>query len=79
MTAHLFLRSKLCVAVAGFKVLDPFCDPLWEGGYSTPTLHIIGNTDVVVVESRSRQLVGVSNNKRVEEHVGGECASSLVH
>ena len=41
-------------------------------GYSTPTLHILGKTDIVVVEERSRQLIEVSENPRVEEHDGGD-------
>jgi len=63
--------SQFCVAVSGFKVLDPFCDPFFHKMYITPTLHVIGRTDIVVVEERSRQLVEVSANARVEEHDGG--------
>jgi len=59
------------VAVSGFRVLDPFCDPFYSPRYITPTLHVIGRTDVVVVEERSRQLIEVSETKRVEEHEGG--------
>lgn len=60
------------MAVSGFKLLDPFCDPLFTPNYTTPTLHVIGRTDVVVVEERSRMLIGVSKNGRLEEHDGGE-------
>lgn len=67
---------KFCLAVAGFKLQDPFCDPLWEGGYSTPTLHVVGQTDVVVSEARSRTLAEVSNNFRLEEHLGGHFVPS---
>lgn len=35
-------------------------------------MHVIGKTDVVVVEERSQQLVAVSANARVEEHEGGK-------
>ncbi len=62
---------QFCVAVSGFKVLDPFCNPFYSPRYITPTLHVIGRTDVVVVEERSRQLIEVSATKRVEEHEGG--------
>jgi predicted esterase len=67
---------QFCVAVSGFRVKDPFCDPFFTPGYSTPTLHILGATDVVVVEERSRQLVNVSTNARVEEHDGGHFVPS---
>jgi hypothetical protein len=40
--------------------------------YSTPTLHILGKTDIVVIEERSRQLIEVSENSQVEEHNGGD-------
>jgi hypothetical protein len=63
--------SKFCVAVSGFKLRDPLCEPFFSPPYNTPTLHVLGKTDVVVVEERSRQLVEASAVKRVEEHEGG--------
>jgi len=62
---------KFCVAVSGFRLRDPFCDPLFDGQYSTPTLHVIGRNDIVVHEERSKLLVDASSSKRVEEHDGG--------
>ena len=47
--------------------MEPFFDP----PYTTPTLHVIGKTDIIVVEERSMLLVEVSGNARVEEHEGG--------
>ncbi|KAF9470680.1 FSH1-domain-containing protein [Pholiota conissans] len=67
---------KFCVAISGFKLLDPFCIPFFSPSYSTPTLHVLGKTDVVVVEERSRQLIEVSSNARVEEHEGGHFVPS---
>ncbi|KAF9529808.1 serine hydrolase FSH [Crepidotus variabilis] len=67
---------EFCVAISGFRVLDPFCDPFFTPHYSTPTLHVIGKTDVVVINERSRHLVDVSANKRVEEHEGGHFVPS---
>jgi len=67
---------KFCVSVSGFKVLDPLAAPIFSPFYSTPTLHIIGRTDIVVVEERSRQLLEVSDNKRLEEHDGGHFVPS---
>lgn len=62
---------KFCIAVSGFKLTDPICDPLFSPSYSTPTLHVLGKNDVVVIEERTRKLIDVSSNKRVEEHEGG--------
>ncbi|KAH9485664.1 Esterase [Psilocybe cubensis] len=67
---------QFCVAVSGFRLKDPFCDPVFEQKYTTPTLHVLGRTDVVVVEERSRSLVDVSANARVEEHDGGHFVPS---
>jgi hypothetical protein len=52
--------------------MDPFCHPLFTPSYTTPTLHVLGRTDVVVIEERSRTLLGVSQNARLEEHDGGK-------
>lgn len=52
--------------------MDPICDPFYGPNFATRTLHVIGRTDVVVVEERSRQLAELSANKRVEEHDGGK-------
>lgn len=46
--------------------------------YSTPTLHVIGKNDIIVYEERSKALVEVSANRRVEEHDGGMCLSPLL-
>lgn len=51
--------------------MDPFSDSLLLPSYSTPTLHVIGRTDVVVEEERSNRLIVLSENKRVEYHDGG--------
>lgn len=50
---------------------DPLADDIFGASYSTPTLHVLGKTDVVVVEERSNLLLGVSANARLEEHAGG--------
>ncbi|KAG6335828.1 hypothetical protein ID866_3264 [Astraeus odoratus] len=64
-------RFQFCVAVSGFKVSDPISNKIFGDSYETPTLHVLGKTDVVVVEERSRALLRVSSNARVEEHDGG--------
>jgi len=67
---------EFCVAVSGFRLMDPFCHPFFTPNYTTPTLHVLGRTDVVVVEERSRMLLGVSKNARLEEHDGGHFVPS---
>ncbi|KAI6007677.1 serine hydrolase-domain-containing protein [Pisolithus orientalis] len=58
-------RFQFCVAVSGFKA-----------HIETPTLHVIGKTDVIVVEERSKALLSVSANARVEVHEGGHFVPS---
>ncbi len=67
---RLCLRS-FCIAVAGFKPPGPTSDALFLPSYSTQTLHVLGKNDVIVVEERSKTLLDVSSNKRVEWHDGG--------
>ncbi|KAI0656047.1 serine hydrolase FSH [Cubamyces menziesii] len=67
---------KFCIAAAGFRPKSPLCDSIFLPSYSTPTLHILGRTDVIVVEERSKTLVDVSSNKRVEWHDGGHFVPS---
>ncbi|KAK0245469.1 FSH1-domain-containing protein [Armillaria nabsnona] len=67
---------NFCVAVAGLKITDPLADILFNPTYSTPTLHIIGKTDVIVTSDRSQELIDVSSNKRIEEHDGGHFVPS---
>jgi len=67
---------NFCVAISGFRLRDPFCDLLFDGQYSTPTLHVIGKNDIIVIEERSKLLVEASSNKRVEEHEGGHFVPS---
>jgi hypothetical protein len=69
--------SKFCVAVSGFKPPDPLATTIMSPSYSTPTLHVIGRNDVVVIEERTRLLLEVSANKRVEEHDGGQYSFPL--
>ena len=66
------ISREFCVSVSGFRLNDPFSLELLVPRYSTPTLHVLGKTDIVVVEERSRQLIEVSENSRVEEHNGGD-------
>ena len=69
--------STFCVAAAGFRPKSPLCDSIFLPTYSTPTLHILGRTDVIVVEERAKTLLDVSSNKRVEYHDGGACSEQV--
>ncbi|KAG7095630.1 hypothetical protein E1B28_006353 [Marasmius oreades] len=63
---------QYCVSVAGFKPKLSLSETVLSPGFTTPTLHIIGRTDVIVTEERSKSILDVTINKRVEEHDGGE-------
>ncbi|EKM81246.1 hypothetical protein AGABI1DRAFT_112919 [Agaricus bisporus var. burnettii JB137-S8] len=67
---------QFCIAVSGFKLTDPICDPIFTPSFSTRTLHVLGRNDIIVIEERSRKLIDVSSNKRVEEHDGGHFVPS---
>ncbi|KAJ8581304.1 hypothetical protein M405DRAFT_832776 [Rhizopogon salebrosus TDB-379] len=62
---------KFCITVAGFKPTGPLSAEIYGTPYSTPTLHVFGRTDVVIIEEWTKELLDLSQNKRVEEHVGG--------
>lgn len=66
-------NRQFCVSVSGFRLRDAIVDPILTPSYSTPTLHVIGKTDIIVTEERSRLLVDASSNARIEEHDGGMC------
>ncbi|KAG1739100.1 serine hydrolase-domain-containing protein [Suillus paluster] len=67
---------KFCVAVSGFKAPGSLSAEIFGTSYSTPTLHVLGRTDVVVIEERTKDLIDLSHNKRVEEHQGGHFVPS---
>ena len=72
------ISSDFCIAVAGFRPRSPLCNTIFLPSYSTPTLHVLGRNDIIVVEERSKTLLEVSSNKRVEWHDGGTCGIVLV-
>lgn len=71
--ASLHVSSSFCVSVSGFVPPGPLCASLLtpSAPYTTPTLHIMGKNDILVVEERSKALLEVSAKKRVEVHDGG--------
>jgi len=71
---------KAAILVAGFRLNLP---AVWNKGsdgtctkLSTRSLHVIGNTDVIVSEDRSESLVNVFDKPRVERHDGGHFVPS---
>ncbi|KAI0795123.1 serine hydrolase FSH [Abortiporus biennis] len=67
---------KFCVSVAGFRPAGALADAVFLPSYSTPTVHVLGRNDVIVVEERSKTLLDVSSNKRIEYHDGGHFVPS---
>ncbi|TFY76851.1 hypothetical protein EWM64_g7162 [Hericium alpestre] len=51
-------------------------ESLFAQPYTTPTLHVVGKNDIVVIPERSQSLLDVSENKRVEYHDGGHFVPS---
>lgn len=68
---HSLPHRKFCVSVSGFLPRSPLCDAILLPSFSTRTLHILGKTDVIVVEERSKPVLEITTNKRVEYHDGG--------
>jgi len=64
------------IFVGGFKPLDAKLLPLFDTKIVTPTLHVMGNNDFVVVESRGLSLVEACESPRVERHEGGHFVPS---
>ncbi|KAG8860284.1 hypothetical protein FRB96_003933 [Tulasnella sp. 330] len=63
---------KFAIVVSGFKPADISLAPLFEDyTIQTPTLHVLGNTDLIVTRERSHGLIDVCENPRVEKHKGG--------
>jgi len=67
---------KFCVAVSGFKAPGFLSAEIFGTSYSTPTLHVLGRNDVIIIKERSKGLLDLSQNKRLEEHDGGHFVPS---
>ncbi|KIM82465.1 hypothetical protein PILCRDRAFT_820320 [Piloderma croceum F 1598] len=64
------------IHLSGFIAPDRLATTLMLPSYSTLTLHILGKNDVIVIEERSKMLLEISANKRIEEHGGGHFVPS---
>ena len=69
---------KFAICYSGFKAPGKRYAGFYEPKISTPVLHVLGQVDVVVEESRARQLVEVSEGgeERVVIHPGGHFVPS---
>jgi hypothetical protein len=65
---------KFCIAVAGFRPRGEKIDALLEEGIATPTVHVIGVGDQIVVPERIQSLNDVCKDLRIEKHEGGMCS-----
>ena len=72
-----FSDSQFCIAVAGFKAAGAQAEKIYGESYTTPTLHVFGNSDVVVGREMNNTLLNISATKRVEVHTGGKSRSPL--
>ncbi|KAF8320347.1 hypothetical protein DL93DRAFT_2073927 [Clavulina sp. PMI_390] len=59
------------VFVSGFKPLDLSISRIFEKPITTPTVHALGKTDVIVSIKRSQTLIDACQAPRVEWHEGG--------
>lgn len=69
------------IPVSGFLPLDVSLAPIFSKSapkIKTPSLHILGDTDVIVVTERSEALIDVCDEttRRVERHEGGHFVPS---
>ncbi|KAG8862304.1 hypothetical protein FRB96_001883 [Tulasnella sp. 330] len=70
---------KFGIAVGGFKPTDLSLAPLFEEyRIKTPTLHVLGKTDLILPRERSQTLIDACENPRVEEHDGGHVIPSTM-
>lgn len=67
---------EFCVLVSGFRPVDGELGPLFSTPITTPSLHVLGRNDAIVVPERGRTLVDVCKDPRVEEHEGGHFVPS---
>ena len=72
----MYAYSKFCIAASGFKPNDARWAGFFSPPFTTPTLHVLGENDVIVHAERSRTLVDASACRRVVEHDGGHFVPS---
>jgi hypothetical protein len=70
------LRREFVVPISGFVPSDPLLERILSSTSSklaTPSVHVIGDNDVIVVPERSQILINMCEEEkaRVERHEGG--------
>lgn len=66
------------VIFSGFRARFAQYDIIYEHGIDVPTLHVIGEKDVVVTAERSERLMAICKEPRVLRHKGGHDIPSSV-
>jgi len=59
---------EFCIAVSGFRLIDPVVAKIFSTSFKTPIMHIIGRKDSIVRSVRSQPLIDLSEKKRVIVH-----------
>jgi hypothetical protein len=53
---------KFAICISGYKLDNPFYDPIYASKIETPTLHVIGAMDAVVTPKTSLRLSSFCQN-----------------
>lgn len=62
---------SLVIAIAGFKAPWDFCSGFYSPRISTPTLHIIGDLDIMICQEWSSEIISECEDPEVLHHCGG--------
>lgn len=73
---------KFFIPISGFRARDPLLENILSAStpkLTTYSLHVLGDTDVVVVAERSQTLIESCDEKytRVERHEGGKSFTKI--
>lgn len=71
-------RLQFAICYSGFRAMDPRCDPFFTPKISTPTMHVLGQLDTVVEQSRSRSLVACCSSEEGGGREGGRDSMGVV-
>ena len=71
-----FRRREFFISISGFVASDPLLEHIMSRTspkLATPSLHVVGDTDVIVIPERSQLLINIccENTAKVERHEGG--------
>lgn len=71
-------RLKFAIFYSGFRAADSRCDPFFTPKISTPTMHVLGQLDTVVEQSRSKLLVACCSCEEGGGREGGRDSMGVV-